>query len=129
MANGIITAGAGLGLFVFGPFTQLLLDNVTLSNTYRAMAVPCVLMIGATVPFYPLEEAKQLSDESPPNSDAKKTSACDACAIWKVPAFTVCALCFALEAFGFSVPGQHLVSSPLILFALAFAGLRDNRNE
>ena len=37
-ATGILSAGAGMGLFVFAPLMQVLLDTFGLDNTFRLLA-------------------------------------------------------------------------------------------
>lgn len=114
-ATGILTSAAGLGLFVFAPLTQVLLDSFGLENTLRILA-GIVFVIGIPAIAYdpnvqenePNESTAQLEEED--CNERKKTRIVD-CSVWTVPTFTVFALAFMMDRFGGSSVRVHLVSS------------------
>ena len=127
LATGIISAGAGLGVLCSAPFTQFLLDNLNLANTYRAMAAPCLLMAAAVASYAPPEveteedpgkmgasDLDRLEDATtirgPPKRDLCRGFKVIDCSLWRYPAFTIIVLTFMAEISGYSVPIQHLVS-------------------
>lgn len=57
-ATGSVTMGPSLGMFMWGPVTQVLLDSVGWRNTFRIMAACCCLIIIAAVTYNPNVEEK-----------------------------------------------------------------------
>lgn len=57
-AAGSVTMGPSLGMFMWGPVTQVLLDSVGWRNTFRIMAACCCLIIIAAVTYNPNVEEK-----------------------------------------------------------------------
>ena len=116
-ATGILSAGAGIGLFVFAPLTQVLLDIFGLDNAFRLLAgIAFVSGIPALAYDPNVEEAdsqdsghSELDDE---RSEAVRNLTCKMvdCSVWRVPTFTVFALAFMTNALGKSAPLLHLVS-------------------
>ncbi|PFX21885.1 monocarboxylate transporter 10-like [Stylophora pistillata] len=67
-ATGMITMGSSLGLFVWGPITQVLLDSFGWRNTFRVMAATCTLIFLCAMTFNPNVEEK----DSVPEGAAEK---------------------------------------------------------
>lgn len=57
-ATGSVTMGPSLGMFMWGPIAQVLLDSVGWRNTFRIMAACCCLIIFAAVTYNPNVEEK-----------------------------------------------------------------------
>lgn len=57
-ATGGVTMGPSLGMFMWGPIAQVLLDSVGWRNTFRIMAACCCLIIIAAVTYNPNVEEK-----------------------------------------------------------------------
>ncbi|CAH3021810.1 unnamed protein product [Porites evermanni] len=57
-ATGSVTMGPSLGMFMWGPIAQVLLDSVGWRNTFRIMAACCCLIIIAAVTYNPIVEEK-----------------------------------------------------------------------
>ena len=57
-ATGSVTMGPSLGMFMWGPIAQVLLDSVGWRNTFRIMAACCCLIIIAAVTYNPNVEEK-----------------------------------------------------------------------
>ena len=113
-ATGLLTSGAGLGLFVFAPVVQALLDSFGLDNTFRFLAgIVFVSGIPALVYDPDVEEHDQhdstLQLEEEDSHERGKAKIID-CSVWTVPAFTVFALAFVMDRFGGSITRVHLVS-------------------
>ena len=113
-ATGILTSGAGLGLFVFAPITRALLDSFGLDNTFRFLAgIVFVGGIPALVYDPNVEEHDQhdsTSQSEEEDSHKRGKAKIVDCSVWTVPAFTVFALAFVMERFGSSITSVHLVS-------------------
>ena len=115
LATGILSAAAGIGLFIFGPFTQLLLDVLGLAGTYRVLAIPCLAICVCALVFHSNVEA----EETYTLCDVANEEACDKkkiiyCSVWKEPAFVVLVISFMIGILGVIVPLFNLVSSPCV---------------
>ncbi|KAL9954125.1 hypothetical protein ACROYT_G041623 [Oculina patagonica] len=111
-ATGILTSGAGLGLFVLAPITQALLDNFGLDNTLRFLAGIVFVSGISTLAYDPNVEENdhhgstaQLEEG---DSDVRQKARIVDCSVWTVPTFTVFALAFTMERFGGSITRVHL---------------------
>ena len=102
-ANGLLTAGAGLGMFILAPLTQVLLDNFGLDNTFRLLAG--IAFVGG---FPALTYDPNVDETDPQDSVAtepedetsdvvRKVKLVD-CSVWRVPTFTVFAVAFMMNA-------------------------------
>ena len=114
-ATGILTSGAGLGVFVFAPVTRTLLDNFSLENTFRFMAgilfvggIPALTFDPNVEQDNPNNSNSQLEEEG--SRQERKAKIIVDCSVWTVPAFTVFALALVMDRFGTSVTRMHLVS-------------------
>ncbi|KAL9954127.1 hypothetical protein ACROYT_G041625 [Oculina patagonica] len=112
-ATGILTSGAGLGLFVLAPITRVLLDNFGLDSTLRFLAGIVFLSGISALAYDPnVEEndhhgsTSQLEEED--SRERGKARIVD-CSVWTVPTFTVFAFCLVMEQFGKSITSIHLV--------------------
>jgi len=113
-ATGILTSGAGLGLFVLAPVTRTFLDNFSLENTLRFLAG--IAFVGG-IPA--LAYDPHVEQDNPTNSDSqvegdgsrsvRKAKIIVDCSVWTVPAFTVFAMALVMDRFGGSITRLHLV--------------------
>jgi len=114
-ATGILTSGAGLGLFVLAPVVRALLDNFSLENTFRFLAgiafvggIPALTFDPNVEQDNPNNSNSQLEEEG--SRKERKTKIIVDCSVWTVPAFTVFALALAMDRFGGAITRMHLVS-------------------
>lgn len=113
LATGILTAGGGLGLFIFAPLTQVFLDHFGLQNTFRILA-GIVLLSGLCALTYDpcveeIDSQNSGSEEREETPDTvRKVKRLD-CSMWKVPTFTVFALASSMFFVGRPVSTIHLV--------------------
>ena len=121
LATGIVSAGAGLGLFIFAPLTQTLLDNFGLQNTFRILAAVVFVSGFPALAYVPdvketdardLDEVSKLQDE---NSEAGHKAKTADCSVWRVPTFTVFAWGIMMNCLGRTVPTVHVVSFSVTL--------------
>ena len=118
-ANGIVTSGAGLGIFALSPLNQLLIDRLGLSSAYRLLGYVMLANVILALPFDPnVEEIAQRTQEIPednpeteivPNDLHRCRNLIDI-SVWKVPVFAVSAVCGAVMVSVLSIPQFHLVS-------------------
>ena len=112
LATGILSAAAGIGLFIFGPFTQLLLDVLGLAGTYRVLAIPCLAICVCALTFHSNVEAEETYNFcNVPNEEPCEIKKTIDCSVWKIPAFVVLVITFMFGVLGVTVPPLHLVSS------------------
>lgn len=119
-ATGLVTAGAGLGVFALAPINQKVIDSYGLSIAYRVLGfvipVNCFLAL-----FYDPnieDELAQGNDEEAPKhqeeingqEDPQKCQKLIDFSVWKVPAFTIVAVCYAGMSIVLFTPQFHLVS-------------------
>ena len=117
-ATGILTSGAGLGLFVLAPVIQALLDSFGLDNTFRFLAgILFVSGILALVYDPNVEEHDQhdsTSQSEEEDSHVRGKAKIVNCSVWMVPTFTVFALAYMMDSLGASITRIHLVSSYML---------------
>ena len=123
LATGILSAGAGLGLFVLVPVIRAFLDSFGLDNTFRFLA-GTVFVGGIPALLYnpnveedgsdPQDTSSQRGEEE---SQLREQATCKIvdCSVWTVPAFTVFALGFMMDSLGASITRIHLVSIQFLL--------------
>ena len=114
-ATGILTSGAGLGVFVLAPVTRTLLDNFSLDNTFRFLAgiafvggIPALAYDPNVEQDNPNNSNTQLEEEG--SRKERKAKIIVDCSVWAVPAFVVFALALVMDRFGGFIPRMHLVS-------------------
>ena len=126
-ATGSVTMGPSLGMFIWGPVTQVLLDSVGWRNTFRVMALSCTLILLLAIPFNPNIEEKdkilgvsceemtepnnQDDDDSSAKSQAgnKKFKILDF-SVWRIPQYCILVASFTLMFMCRFIPSVHLVS-------------------
>ena len=131
-ATGILSAGAGLGLFVLAPVIRAFLDGFGLDNTFRFLA-GIVFVGGIPALLYdpsveengsdPQDSSSQLEEE---DSELREQTKIVDCSMWTVPAFTVFTLVFMMDSLGSSITRIHLVS---IQFSLLYSKLVQDEKE
>lgn len=119
-ATGLVTAGAGLGVFALAPINQKLIDSYGLSIVYRVLGfvipVNCFLAL-----FYDpnikeelAQDNNQETSESPEEINGQEdTQRCQKFmdfSVWKVLVFTIVAVCCAGISIVIFTPQFHLVS-------------------
>lgn len=123
-ATGILTMGASLGMFVWGPITQVLLDSFGWRNTYRVMAASCTIIFVCAMTFNPnVEEndweaaGKQKIGESNDNNEEKDGNDFEArneemkildFSVWRIPQYCILVSSFTLMFLCRFVPMVHL---------------------
>ena len=126
-ATGILSAGAGLGVFVLAPVTRAFLDSFmfSLDNTFRFMA-GIVFVGGIPALLYDPSVKEDALDPQDPSSaqleeeelqPREQTKIVD-CSLWTVPAFTVFTLGFMMDSLGASITRIHLVSIYSVFFVI-----------
>lgn len=124
-ATGILSAGAGLGVFVLAPVTRAFLDSFSLDNTFRFMA-GIVFVGGIPALLYdPSVKEDGLDPQNPSSAQLEEeelqpreqTKIVD-CSLWTVPAFTVFTLGFMMDSLGASITRIHLVSIYSVFFVI-----------
>lgn len=127
-ATGSVTMGPSLGMFMWGPVTQVLLDSVGWRNTFRAMAISCTLVFLFAITFNPnIEEKDKISEEdacegiSKPNdqdddngsakiqSRNKKLKILDF-SVWRIPQYCILVASFTIMFMCRFIPSVHPVS-------------------
>ena len=120
-ATGVLSAGAGLGLFVLAPVIRSLLDSFGLDNTFRFLAgiffvggIPALLYDPSVEEdgSDPQDSGSQTEEEE---SQLREQTKIVDCSVWAVPAFTVFALGFMMDSLGASITRIHLVCIQLSL--------------
>lgn len=124
-ATGLVTAGAGLGVFSLAPINQTLLDNYGLSIAYRVLGfvvlVNCFLALFYDPNIEEEEEDRRAlgnsqetlenrAEESTTQEDPKGCQRLIDFSVWKVPSFAVVAVCSAGISTVLFTPQFHLVS-------------------
>jgi len=126
-ATGSVTMGPSLGMFIWGPVTQVLLDSVGWRDTFRVMALSCTLILLLAIPFNPnIEEKDKMSEDTcdemtePNDQDDddgsakiqtgnKKFKILDF-SVWKIPQYCILVASFTLMFMCRFIPSVHLVS-------------------
>ncbi|KAL9954143.1 hypothetical protein ACROYT_G041642 [Oculina patagonica] len=116
-ATGLVTAGAGLGIFALAPITQALIDAYGLSIAYRVLGFVILTNCLLALCYHPnIEEEHHNSQETLENPEKGTTEqdpqGCQKLidfSVWKVPAFAVVAVCCAGVSIVIFTPQFHLV--------------------
>ena len=107
-ATGILTSGAGLGLFVFAPVIQALLDSFGFVFVSGILA----LVYDPNVEEHDQHDSTSQSEEE--DSHVRGKAKIVNCSVWMVPTFTVFALAYMMDSLGASITRIHLVSSYML---------------
>ena len=109
LANGIVTAGSGVGTIAMGPIMQLVVNNLGWANAARVLGgVLCICTIGSLL--YRVPSQTEHKDEKAEEAFKPSRPPLFDFTVFKNKAFLV--WCIALSAFmmGYFVPFVHLVS-------------------
>lgn len=113
-ATGILSSGAGLGLFTLAPITQALLGKFGLENTLRFLAWITFLGGVPALAYDPKVEEDDHCDSSSQieeeESHVRRSARIVDCSVWMVPTFAVFALANMMDSLGGSITRIHLVS-------------------
>ena len=110
LANGIVTAGSGVGTIAMGPVMQLTVNYLGWANSTRVLAgMLCLCTIGSLLYRVPSQTDKEVEKGVEETEKPKRPPMFDF-SVFKNKAFLV--WCIALSAFmmGYFVPFVHLVS-------------------
>ena len=110
LANGIVTAGSGVGTVVMGPIMQLTVNHLGWANSTRVLAgMLCFCTIGSLLYRVPSQTDQKVEKGVEEKEKPKRPPMFDF-SVFKNKAFLV--WCIALSAFmmGYFVPFVHLVS-------------------
>ena len=124
-ATGSVTMGPSLGLFMWGPISQVLLDSAGWRNVFRIMALCCSLVILGSITFNPnVEEEKILQETADGNETTelnnedhskgfqvrkKKIKILDL-SVFRIPQYCILVVSFTLMFMCRFIPNIHLVS-------------------
>lgn len=120
-ATGLVTAGAGLGIFALAPINQALIDAYGLGIAYRVLGFVILTNCCFALCYDPnIDEEHHNSQETLENPEEGSTQqdpqGCQKLidfSVWKVPAFAVVAVCCAGVSIVIFTPQFHLVSGLL----------------
>lgn len=116
-ATGILSSGAGLGLFALAPTVQALLDKFGLETTLKFLAGIAFVGVVPALAYDPnVEKDVQHHDDATSQlEEADSHERCKDrivdCSVWLVPTFVAFALAFTMDRFGTLIARVHLVSS------------------
>lgn len=105
LANGIVTAGSGIGTLAMGPFYHVILSNLGWKMMLRILCGCAFLMFLSALFYRPLPE-KYKSVKQEPASETKFFDV----SVWKIKPFVVWVVSMSLLFIGYFVPFIHLVS-------------------
>lgn len=131
--------GPALGMFVWGPVTQVLLDSVGWRNTFRVMALSCSLIFLFAITFNSnIEEKDKISEENPNQENTEQNNEDDDgnsesakvqirkeelkiidFSVWRIPQYCILVVSFTLMSMCRFVPNVHLVSENITLSSAA----------
>ena len=127
-ATGCVTMGPSLGMFMWGPITQVLLDSLGWRNTFRVMALSCTMTFLFAVTFNPnVEETDKIPEEvaqensvqNDPQDDDNDSAKLQTrkeklkildFSVWRIPQYCILVVSFTLMFMCRFIPNIHLVS-------------------
>ena len=115
-AAGMVSMGPAVGMFVWGPTTQALIDTIGWRNAYRVKAVACSLMILLALTFssnVEEENTEKISERKDDNKQLEKSKEKVKLldwSVWKIPQFCILVTSFAVMSLCRFIPNIHLVS-------------------
>ncbi|KAL9954165.1 hypothetical protein ACROYT_G041666 [Oculina patagonica] len=121
--------GPALGMFMWGPVTQVLLDSVGWRNTFRVMALSCSLIFLFAITFNPnIEEKDKISEENPNQQNTEQNNQDDDddsestkvqirkeklkildFSVWRIPQYCILVVSFTMMFMCRFIPNVHLV--------------------
>ena len=125
-ATGSITMGPALGMFMWGPIAQALLDSIGWRNTFRIIGLCCSLIILSAITFNPnveekdkiLEKVADGKDYTEQNTDGdntkhqakkEKIKILDL-SVFRIPQYCILVASFTMMFMCRFIPNIHLVS-------------------
>jgi MCP family monocarboxylic acid transporter-like MFS transporter 10 len=111
LVNGIVCSGSGVGTLTMGPFVQLLLSRLGLSNGLRAIAAMLTVLILCGATFRPVPVT--CSDTCNEGAKQRKRKKFFDWEIFKNKGYVVWSACHSIYMLGYFVPFVHLVSQLL----------------
>ena len=125
-ATGAVTMGPSLGMFFWGPVTQVLLDSVGWRNTFRIMALVCSVVVILSITFSPkVEEQDKTLGKVTDNTENTECNTEDDKAklqttkdkvkmidlsVFRIPQYCILVASFTLIFMCRFIPNIHLVS-------------------
>ncbi|EDO40165.1 predicted protein, partial [Nematostella vectensis] len=112
LAMGICTSGTGMGVLVFVPLSQLLIDFLGWRDTFRVFATGAVLLLLLTFIYDPNVEVPLANNASAASAGAATESPCRGMfdlSVWKYPDFTVAVVAISISSFGHMAPFVNLI--------------------
>ena len=133
LATGSVTMGSSVGMFIWGPTTQVLLDSFGWRNTFRVIAVSCTLIFLFGLTFNPnVEEKDTIPEEAACEQSTEKSgdddnnALNDNCSdnfepkkeklkildfsVWRIPQYCILVTSFTIMFLCRFIPTIHLVS-------------------
>lgn len=105
LANGIVTAGSGIGTLAMGPFYHVILSSLGWKMMLRILCGFAFLMFLSALFYRPLPEKYKRAKQEP----EAKSKFLDL-SVWKMKPFVVWVVSMSLLFIGYFVPFIHLVS-------------------
>lgn len=123
LAIGLVSLGSSVGVLIFGPLTQFLLDVVGWRGVYRVTSSMFCLVCFCGASF---SEPVDAESKTPGKGKAvireadngRKNRKLFDCSVFKVPRFTIVVTSLTLMCFGHYTPQLHLVSYVGLLLSL-----------
>lgn len=107
LANGIVTAGSGIGTLAMGPFYHFILSNLGWKRMLRILCGFSFLLFVSALFYRPLPDkykrARKEKEEQPKFFDLS---------VWKMKSFVFWVVSMSLLFVGYFVPFIHLVRNP-----------------
>ena len=126
LATGSVTMGPALGVFMWGPIAQVLLDSVGWRNTFRIMGLCCSLIILSAITFNPnveekdkilekVADAKEYTEQNTDDYDTMHQAKKEKIKILDLSVFMIPQYCILVASFTMMfmcrfIPNIHLVS-------------------
>ena len=138
-ATGSVTMGPSLGMFMWGPIAQVLLDSVGWRITFRIMAGCCCLIIFAAITYNPnveekdkiLEKAESGKEKSELDNEVhsamlqtkKEKGKIVDLSVFMIPQYCILVASFTLMFLCRFIPNIHLVSHVNCYFMVLYLSI------
>lgn len=106
LANGIVTAGSGIGTLAMGPLYHVILSKLGWKIMLRILCGLGIVMFLSALLYRPLPEKYKRAQKEP----STKSKLFDI-SVWKMKPFVVWVISMSLLFIGYFVPFIHLVST------------------